>query len=221
VDQFELIEQFRPAPATWVAEVLARAAAMPDRDDIAEAATERAAAEARAEQRETASMLNRMQGDPIGNVSRAATAVSEARDRVNDLESQLETARGRLTRASESLAHWSGAADEVVATARRSAVTDDPMEQAQRRAHQAFTEHTRELVASRAAGAPRQVRSRRPFVGEVSRSESCQWCIDQNVSDEDSYLLHSDPELAVPVTTPEQAAAAERRRHGSYAEVTR
>jgi hypothetical protein len=218
VDQFELIEQFRPAPATSVAEVLARAAAMPDRDDITEAATERAAAEARAEQRETAAMLNRMQGDPIGNVSRAATAVSEARDRVNDLESQLETARGRLTRASESLAHWSGAADGVIATARRSAATDDPMEQAQRRAHAAFTEITRTKMAARSARAPR--RAARPFAsrGSVTRSECCQWCIDQNVSDEDSYLLHSDPELAVPVTTPEQAA---ERRHRGGAVISR
>jgi hypothetical protein len=217
VDEFELIEQFKPAAATSVAEVLARAAAAPDRDEIAEAAAARAAADARAEQRETQAMLNRMAGDPVGNVSRCQAAVSEARDRVADLENQLETARGRLGRVTDQLAHWSGAVDEVMATARRS--SDDPLEQAQRRAHQAFAEHTRALVASRAAGAPRE-RSRRPFVAAVSRSEHCIHCINQGVSDEDSYLLHSDPELAVPVTPPEQAAKAERG-HDRYTEVSR
>jgi len=143
---------------------------------------------------------------------------------VLDLESQLETARGRLNRAAGQLAHWSGAADEVMATARRSAVSDDPLEQAQRRAHQAFAEITRAKVAERESGRPQPRRERRPFAsrGSVTRSECCQWCIDQNVNDEDSYLLHSDPELAVPITTPEQATAkAERRAHSSYAEVSR
>jgi hypothetical protein len=220
MDEFGLIEQFRPDAPTTVAEVLARAAAAPDRTEVEQAAAERAAADARAEQRETTAMLNRMQGDPIGNVSRCQAAVSEARDRVMDLQAQLETAQGRLSRAAEQLAHWSGAADEVMATARRSAVSDDPLEQAQRRAHAAFAEITRTKVAARAAGTPR--RAPRPFAsrGSVTRSESCQWCINQNVSDEESYLLHSDPELNVPVVSPEQAASAERS-HSGHAVISR
>jgi len=67
-------------------------------------------------------------------------------------------------------------------------------------------------------------RARRPF---AVRSEHCIHCINQGVSDEDSYLLHSDPELNVPVTTTREQAQqagqvqAERRRYGSHAEISR
>ena len=37
-------------------------------------------------------------------------------------------------------------------------------------------------------------------------------CTDQGVSDQDSYLLHSDPELNVPVTLPGTQAEADRRQ---------
>jgi hypothetical protein len=47
-------------------------------------------------------------------------------------------------------------------------------------------------------------RSRLPFDRAIGRSEQCLWCIEQNVDDETSYLLHSDPELNVPVTPPGQ-----------------
>jgi hypothetical protein len=48
----------------------------------------------------------------------------------------------------------------------------------------------------------------RPFAarGYVSRSaavrsEDCLWCVEQGVSDEEAFLLHTDPQFAVPVTT--------------------
>jgi hypothetical protein len=193
VDEVGFVEQFKPGAATSVAEFLARAAAMPDRTELEEAAAARAAADARAEQRETTAMLNRMQGDPIGNVSRCQAAVAEARDQVTDLENQLETARGRLGRATENLAHWSQAADEIMATARRT--SGDPMEQASRRAHQAFAEVTRAKIAARAAGAPQQ--APRPFAGRgsVTRSQpvTCKLCIKYGATPEQSFLIHADP----------------------------
>jgi hypothetical protein len=36
----------------------------------------------------------------------------------------------------------------------------------------------------------------------IGRSESCVWCTQENLSDEQSYLLHSDPQWNVPVTPP-------------------
>jgi hypothetical protein len=62
-------------------------------------------------------------------------------------------------------------------------------------------------------------RSRRPF-DVIGRAEECRWCIEQNVSDEQSYLLHHDPEYNVPITPPlapqpepDPQPAADRLRH--------
>lgn len=223
MDEFGLIEQFRPAPATSVAEVLARAAAFPDRDEIEQAAVERAAADARAEQRETQMMLNRQMGNPLGEVNRCQAAVAECREQVQDLESQLETARGRLNRAAENLVHWSEAAGEVHrASIQRSDPADllGPAKQAlaEQRAEERVERMLAEVRArpARPAGRPKAEVSRSRGA-EVHRSEYCIHCIDQGVTDEESYLLHSDPELNVPVVPPDRAAAAERRGHRAYA----
>jgi hypothetical protein len=91
-------------------------------------------------------------------------------------------------------------------------------------AHQEFLTVTRAKIRDAAAGAPRQPR---PFAvtgrssgGNAVRSEHCIYCTDSGVTDETSYLLHSDPELAVPVTPPphaEQPVRAERRTPMIYA----
>ena len=88
--------------------------------------------------------------------------------------------------------------------------------------HREFMAATRAKMNAAASGTPQRA-SRRPFVGEVSRSElECWFCVSNNVNAEDSALLHHDPEFAVPVTTLEQAAAAEqaehaeRHRHGNH-----
>jgi hypothetical protein len=224
MDEFGLIEQFKPGPATSVAEVLARAAAMPDRDELVQAAADRAAADARAERREAEAMLNRMAGDPLGNISRCQAAVSEARDRVTDLENQLEEARGRLSRAAESLAHWSGAAEEVHRASIQRSDPGDLLAPAKQALAEERVERMLAAVRARPAGRPKgEVSRSRGAV--AARSESCQWCIDQNVSDHDSCLLHSDPEYNVPVTTPEQAQQqaehAERRGYRVYGGVSR
>jgi hypothetical protein len=85
-----------------------------------------------------------------------------------------------------------------------------------RAAHQAFIEVTREQatrarMTGAADGTPR--RERRPFAdrgGVAGRSESCIHCVNQGVSDDISYLLHSDPELNLPTTSPEQLAQLEQ-----------
>lgn len=46
-----------------------------------------------------------------------------------------------------------------------------------------------------------EVSRSRPF-DVLTRAEDCRWCIEQDVSDEDSYLLHHDPEYNVPITPP-------------------
>jgi len=223
MDEIDFIEQFRPAAPTTVAEVLARVAATPDRDDLAQAAADRVRADARAEQRETWAMLNRMAGNPAGEVSRCQAIVAECRERVAELEGQLETARGRLSRAGESLAHWSQTADEVHRASIQRSDPADLLAPAKQALAEQRVERMLAEVQARPAGRPKEVSRSRG--GVASRSESCQWCIDQNVSDEQSYLLHSDPELNVPVTTPEQAAQwqatqAERRAYG-YREAVR
>ena len=137
-----------------------------------------------------------------------------------DLESQLEAARGRLNRAAENLVHWSDAAEEVrTAVARRSSVEGDLLAPAKQALAEERVERMLAAAAARPAGRPKAEVSRSR--GAVAhRSEHCVWCTEQNVSDEDSYLLHSDPELAVPVTTPEQAAA-ERSGYSYAREISR
>lgn len=223
MDELELVESFRPAPATSVAEVLARALQAPDRDEIEQAAADRLAADARAEQRETQMMLNRQLGDPLGNVSRCQAAVAECRDEVADLENRLETARGRLSRATDSLTHWAGAADELHRASVRRSDTADLLGPAKA----ALAGHQQYVAASRAAreavqaGTPR--RAPRPFRGDVAvRSHlECIYCQRENVDPETSALLHLDPQHDVPITTAAQAEQAERRGHRNHAEISR
>jgi hypothetical protein len=82
------------------------------------------------------------------------------------------------------------------------------IEAASRHAREVTGELARAVKASRPQARPRFARG-----GAAVRSESCIHCIDQGVDDETSYLLHSDPELSVPVTAPgAQAAQAQANR---------
>jgi hypothetical protein len=73
----------------------------------------------------------------------------------------------------------------------------------------------------------REVSRSRPF-DVIGRAEECRWCIEQNVSDEQSYLLHHDPEYNVPVTPPlaprpepdRRQAEADRLRRLGYSAPT-
>jgi hypothetical protein len=134
-----------------------------------------------------------------------------ARMQAADTDEGDPAAVERLTRRRDSLQRQLAEAMQLMAPQR---APEDPLEAASRRAHQVFREVTRQRMADAQAGraAPRE---RRPFAsasrgGLAVRSEHCVYCTEAGVDDQTSYLLHSDPEFAVPVTSPEQAAQAER-----------
>jgi hypothetical protein len=226
VDEYELIESFKPAPATTVAEVLARVASVPDRADIAAAAAERAEADARADARETRMMLNRRLGNPLGEVSRMQAVVSEIRDRVQAMETELEKERGRLSRASETLAHWSEQADEVYRASVQRSAPDDLLGPAKAilAGHQEYVAASRAAIAAVQAGTPRQ---RRPFGGEVRRSEfTCAGCKAEGIDPDTSFLLHSDPDRHPGLDAeidfyPEPGEPVQRRGYSYAGEISR
>jgi hypothetical protein len=126
----------------------------------------------------------------------------------------------QLERQCANLERQIGEASELIApAAQRDA---DPYEAASRHAHDVFVEVTRARMAELEAGRPAPRPERRPFAGRGSvavRSEYCVHCTANNVSDEQSYLLHSDPEFNVPVTTAEQLEreqAEQAARHDPY-----
>jgi hypothetical protein len=218
MDELEFAAQFRPAGPVTVQDVLARQLA-PDRTDIEEAARAREAAAAREEAAETRRMLNHQAGDPLGQLTRAEASAGAIRDEVRDLEGRLDEARGRLHRAAEQVVDYRAAADQImVASVRRSSAPDLLAP-----AKKALADKRVERMLAERSARPRQQASR-PFASRgavIRRSEQCVWCVEQNVSDHESYLLHSDPEFNVPVTTPGQAAQAERRGHVGYADIRR
>jgi hypothetical protein len=229
ISEADFAASFRPPPAGSAPEVLARRLATPDLDELAEAVAAKAAADARAEQREQLLAANRSSGDPIGMVSRCQAQLAEERDRVRECEARLEEARGRLSRAAGNLEHWTAAAEEVrTAVAQRSDTNDliGPAK-AMLAGHQEFVSATRAAVAALGSGAPRQ---RRPFGGVARRSEvTCHECIKAGASPEESFLLHADPDAATEsemVGLSEMTVAAwgrqdQAERHGRYAEVSR
>jgi hypothetical protein len=228
MDEIDFLEQFRPAAPTTVAEVLARVASVPDRADLAAAAAERAEADARAERYEARMLANRMTGNPLGEVSRMQAVVSEAREQVQELEGQLEKARDRLSRASETLAHWGEQADEVYRASVQRSDTADLLGPAKETlaGHRAYLQASRAAWEAAQAGTPR--RESRPFAsrGRVAvRSHlECVYCLREGVDAETSALLHHDPTWDVPITTAEQAEQAEhaeRRGRRGYAEISR
>lgn len=140
----------------------------------------------------------------------------------------------KLERRAQGLRQQLAAAQMMIAPQREQAA--DPLEAASRHAHDVFVEVTRQRMADAQARrqAPRQARP--PFgsasrAGVAVRSEQCVYCTADGVSDEMSYLLHSDPELNVPVTPPgavitdrypgESSRSAAGQASRSYAESPR
>jgi hypothetical protein len=114
----------------------------------------------------------------------------------------------QLERRADRLRQQLAAAQTMIAPQREQPA--DPLEAATRTAHDVFREVTRQRMAEAQAGTAR--REPRPFgyasrAGAAVRSEMCVHCTADGVSDELSYLLHSDPELNVPVTPPEMTDA--------------
>jgi hypothetical protein len=229
MDEIEFAAQFRPPAAGSLTEVLAKAAVMPDVGELAEAAAAKAAADAATGQREQLLMANRAAGDPIGMVSRCQAQLAEERDRVRDLESQLETARGRLSRAAANLDHWSAEVDAIHTAVARRSDTDDLLAPA-KAAHAEFAAATRAAFAAVQAGTPRP--ARRPF-GNAVRSDqpvTCAMCIKYGATAEQSFLIHADPSPEPAPAVPSEderewldsRETAERRTPGRrYAEISR
>jgi hypothetical protein len=184
---------------------LARAGdAKADAADQREAAERRAVAERRAE---TLILGNRAAGDPLGRLQRFRAEAADADDQVRDLAAKLEAATVRRDRIQGCIESLSRTVDEITAPLSRSvAPLNDPVTVAADVARTAFLEHAAYVARSRQAWqAAQSGTTRRPFVrrgGAAVRSEYCVHCTEQGVDDETSYLLHSDPELNVPVTPP-------------------
>jgi hypothetical protein len=188
MDEVGFAESFRPSSPVSVQDVLRRQLATPDRAELEQAAAERAAADALAERRETTAMLNRMQGDPIGNVSRAQLAVASLRDEEADLTAKLDAVRGRLRQAAEALVDWSATADDVLSATAQRSHTPDLLAPAR----EALTDHQIRQMAAVRSQAP----GRRPFGhgGHARRSEvTCHECLKVGASAEESWLIHNDP----------------------------
>lgn len=145
-------------------------------------------------------------GRSVDDLAADATRAAEEDDAYTNALATIE----KIDRRRASRAQAQRFQAEQMEAVSRSAVPADPLAAAQRRAHEAFRATTRarmnEAVTGQPVSRPKDVvRSR----GAAVRSESCVHCIDQGVSDETSYLLHSDPELNVPVTAPGQLPGAE------------
>lgn len=131
----------------------------------------------------------------------------------------------QLERRAEGLRRQIGEAAALISPEQRA---PDPLEAVNRTAKKFFREVTRQRMAelgTRQANRP----AARPF-GSISRGSvvvrselECWHCVQNNVSHEESTLLHLDPAYAVPIVTQqqaeqadqaEQAAHAEQRRHG-------
>ncbi len=154
---------------------------------------------------------NRQGGDVLGGLQLARAAFEAADDRCRDLTAQLEKATVKRDRALSSIQDLSRRMDEMTAAVSRSAPVD-MLALAKEALREAQAKRRVDAMLARSRSGARA----RPFVSRgdpAARSEYCVHCIDQGVDDETSYLLHSDPELNVPVTSPAtQAAQAEADR---------
>lgn len=193
---------------------LARQAAEREDREAAQAEAERAAAvEDERDRRLFQYQQLGIGGRSVDDLSRDATRAAEEDDAYNNaLETIAKIDRRRASRAQAQRFQA-----EQLESVSRSQDQADPLAAAQRRAHEAFRTATRARMSEAVTGQPVSrpkdvVRSR----GAAVRSESCVHCIDQGVSDEMSYLLHSDPDLNVPVTTPGQLPGADQsQRNGT------
>jgi hypothetical protein len=153
VDEAEFQSQFvREGPPT-IGDVFARAL-VPDREDLAAAAADRAEQAATEERRSTLALLNRQHGNPIGELSRATAAAGAARDIVRDLEGQLVDARAVLERAEAARADWAESADRILMAPR--AASPDLLAEAKETAARMKVEHDLEVARSQPAPRPKE-----------------------------------------------------------------
>jgi hypothetical protein len=194
---------------------LAKALAQSDRADRREAAATEREAEARRmaglERAEALALADRQLGGPLAEIRRSQMLMAEAADEIAELQAKLEKAIRKRDSARQNAEFCATRMQAATDCATRSAtVTGGPDLLAP--AKQAHREY---VQASRAAWKQAQTGvAPRPFArrGVAARSEYCVHCAEQGVDDQTSYLLHSDPELNVPVTPPGMQAEADRRQ---------
>jgi hypothetical protein len=200
---------------------------MRDRKDELDAEREQADKDAAAAQRrEEFLLLNARAGDPVGEMSRARQAWSDADDMRRDALDQLRKAEKRIASAERSVEFWAARLEPVTQAAQRSRVPSDPVEAAVYHAHQAFKETTQAMRAEARAAA----RSR-PFGGGViARNEpvTCETCKAIGADAWESWKIHHTDCDGNPVSgssdQPDPAPVpddAERRVRGGYTEISR
>jgi hypothetical protein len=195
---------------------LQRALALAAVDDArADAADQRDQLERRAEAERRAEVLawgNRQLGNPMGELSRFRGEYVAADDEVRDLAGRLERATKKRDRIGEAIRSRAQQLDEITASISRPAPVVDPANPfaiGLARAHHEFAEATRarwiEAEAARAL-APRPKAGR----GGVARAlgdgrfdvPDCPECVKAGATEDESFLLHSDPDKVVPVPVP-------------------
>jgi hypothetical protein len=199
-------------------------ASMRDRKDELDAQRAQADKDAAAAQRrEEFLLLNARAGDPVGEMSRARQAWSEADDMRRDALDQLRKADARIARAERSIEFWAARLEPVTQAAQRSRVPSDPVEAALYHAHQAFKETTQAMRAEARAARPKGG-------GYAVRNEpvTCPECLAVGADPTESFLIHhmtadgqpisEVPDRPVPAPVPDDA---ERRVHGGYSVITR
>jgi hypothetical protein len=186
------------------AEVRQEARAQAERAALAE---DRAAAMAFAE---------KQHGNPLAELTRARQSAMTAEDEFRDAEARFQKAQAKLTRAQDNVRFFAERAAQVQEVAQRSAPSNDPLLQAQRRAHAAFVEATRHRLREAALG--REPMARRPFAtGLAVRSDTvtCPQCAELGATAEESFMIHhmdADGNLAAAVTEEERRMRGEPGR---------
>ena len=126
-----------------------------------------------------------------GMLERGQISALDASRRLDGDFGDVHTAE-RLERRCQSLQRQIADATAIISPQRQPDL--DPVEAASRRAHETFRQVTRQRMAEAEAGRP--YRARRPFGGRglAVRSEvTCAECIQAGATDEESFLIHSDP----------------------------
>jgi hypothetical protein len=209
-----------------------QAAEQQDRAELADEAERTAAVQERHELMELAALQAGMAGRSAEDVFRDAGRLgdedaeySEAQRTIARIDKRRETRRQQMADQAQRMTEITGLAS------RSATVTGGPDLLAEaKQAHREFAAATRAKLSAAVTGTPRQPRPKE-HGGRAVRSElECWYCVENNVDHDTSTLLHLDPRLRVPITTLEQAIAAEqaehaehaeRRQYASYAEISR
>jgi len=214
LSQFE--DDSSPLQRSWAL------SAMRESKDAADASRDEAEKVAAAEsRREALEFANIQAGNPLGELSRARAALSDADDLRRDALDQLRKADRAVARAQSNIEFWSARLEPVTQVAQRSRVPSDPVEAAQWHAHEVFRARTSALRTE-----AREVsRSRPKGSGGVVRNEpvTCPHCLAVGATPTESFLLHHSDVNGEPVAAEPVAVSdgAERVASAGYVELTR